>query len=444
MAGGRFDKLVGKTRPGTYINFESTRNDTVGNSDRGVVLLPLIKNNYGPAKEFITIYNSSPDAQYAKLGYSVYDKDPNNQMLLIREALKNASAVIIYNVSSGEKAKGTGGGLNAGAKYGGTRGNDFSYSVSANPVKGFDVKVYIDGTVLSSYEGIADIAELIEQNDDYIDFSGEGELEEAAGVTLAGGTDVTPTNSDISKFLDDMEGVKFNCLAFPVTDKTLQSACKTKIKYLRESAGKGVQAVVPDFAADYEGIINVTNSVAVDGVKLSKSQVTAWLAGVTAAAKSTDSNTYVEYEGAEEIIGVKTNEEAVAAIKAGELFFSYSEEGKIVIEYDINSLVSFKKGKDETYRKNRVIRVFDTFGESIQLNFPPNKFDNNSVGWGIMEGIGCTILKQYEEMGAIKNVDYDKDFLVDRTISSGDKTFFNVGLEPVDSAEKLYFTISTR
>lgn len=85
MAGGKFDKLVGKTRPGTYINFESTRNDTLGNSDRGIVLLPLIGHNYGPAGEFITVYNSNPDAQYTKLGYSVYDKDPNNQMLLIRK-----------------------------------------------------------------------------------------------------------------------------------------------------------------------------------------------------------------------------------------------------------------------------------------------------------------------------------------------------------------------
>ena len=57
MAGGKFDKLVGKTRPGTYINFESTRNDTLGNSGRGIVLIPLIGHNYGPSKEFITIYN---------------------------------------------------------------------------------------------------------------------------------------------------------------------------------------------------------------------------------------------------------------------------------------------------------------------------------------------------------------------------------------------------
>ncbi len=31
-----------------------------------------------------------------------------------------------------------------------------------------------------------------------------------------------------------------------------------------------------------------------------------------------------------------------------------------------------------------------------------------------MEGIGKTILRQFEDAGAIKNVSYDEDFLVDR------------------------------
>lgn len=46
--------------------------------------------------------------------------------------------------------------------------------------------------------------------------------------------------------------------------------------------------------------------------------------------------------------------------------------------------------------------------------------------------------------GAIKNVDLDNDFLVDRELSEGDETYFNVGLEPVDSSEKIYFTVTTR
>lgn len=95
-------------------------------------------------------------------------------------------------------------------------------------------------------------------------------------------------------------------------------------------------------------------------------------------------------------------------------------------------------------RKNRIIRVFDTFQEAIQLNFPPNKYDNNATGWDIMEGIGNTILKQFADAGAIVNVDYANDFSIDRESSADDETFFNVGLQAVDSAEKLYFTIKTR
>lgn len=49
MAGGTFDKLAGKTRPGTYINFVSTRHDTVGISERGIVIVPLIKHTWGPS-----------------------------------------------------------------------------------------------------------------------------------------------------------------------------------------------------------------------------------------------------------------------------------------------------------------------------------------------------------------------------------------------------------
>lgn len=82
--------------------------------------------------------------------------------------------------------------------------------------------------------------------------------------------------------------------------------------------------------------------------------------------------------------------------------------------------------------------------EAVQLNFPPNKYNNNPDGWDIMEGIGRTVLKQFEDAGAVTNVDYERDFLVDRENSIDDETYFNIGLQAVDSAEKLYFTIKTR
>lgn len=450
MAGGTFDNLAGKVRPGTYINFESTRQDLIGVSPRGIVLIPLIGHDYGPAKEFISLTGDAPDAAMTKLGYSVYDN--NDNMLLIREAFKNANTVIAYIPNQGAKATGTAGALTATARYGGTRGNSLRFTVTANPVAGFDVTVYLGTVIVSQYEGLTTIDELIAQGDGWIEFTGTGDLAVNAGITLTGGTATEMVASDITAFLDAAESIRWNTLAFPL-DKTgesgdpapaLYEAVKSKIKYLRESAGKYRKAVVPNFDADYEGIINVTNSVALEDRELTTAQVTAWVAGADAGASNTQSNTYAVYTGAIDIIGKKSNVEAIAAINNGEFFFSFSEEGDVVVEYDINSLVSFNAPKDKTYRKNRVLRVFDTFAESLMLNFPPNKYDNNPVGWDIMEGVGHSILKQFEDAGALKNVDYDNDFSVDRGRSSGDETYFNVGLEAVDSSEKLFFTIKTR
>ncbi|MBQ8331139.1 MAG: phage tail sheath subtilisin-like domain-containing protein [Clostridia bacterium] len=443
MASGRFDKLAGKVRPGTYVNFESTKVGTVGVGERGIVVIPFIGHSYGPAKEFITITNAAPDAARAKLGFSVFDDNQN--MLLVREALKEAATVIVYITASGTTAKGTGGGLTAEAVYGGLRGNDLAYSVVANPLGGFDVTVTLGGVTVGFYEGMKTAAEVIAMNNPYIKFAASGDaLTAVAGVNLTGATATENTNSDVTDFLDAVEGVKFNALCFPVSDETLKTAFVSKIKYLRENVGKCVVGVAADLDADYEGITNVTNSVIVGDKELTKEQATAWAAGASAGASNVQSNTYKTYEGATGIVGVKTHEQAVAAIKNGEFFFSVSEEGNVIVEYDINSLVTVPAGKDASYKKNRVIRVFDTFSESLQLNFPPNKYPNNTTGWNIMEGVGRSILKAFEDAGAIKNVDYEADFVVDREASTGDQTFFNVGLEPVDSAEKLYFTVATR
>lgn len=445
MAGGRFDKLAGKIRPGTYINFLSGRHDVAGISERGTVIVPLINHDYGPVGEYISLDCSGPDAAITKLGYSIYDNDANGQMLFVREAFKKAAKVLVYRVNGGVKATVTAAPVTATAKYPGTRGNALSFTVASNPVSGFDVLVHLGGSKVSEYNGLKTVEELIAKADPYIDFTGTGALVAVAGKNLAGGTTTDMENANATKFLDSIEGVKFNTLCFPITDTSLQAAAKAKIKYIRENIGKGVQVVMPDTeSGDYEGVINVTNSVKVGDVVLTSAQACAWVAGATAAAMNTQSNTYVEYEGATEVVDPKSHEEAVAAINNGEFFFSVSEAGAVVVEYDINTLTTFADGKDKTYRKNRVIRVFDTFAEALQLNFPPNKYDNNATGWDIMEGIGRTILKQFEDAGAITAVDYDNDFLVDREASHGDETFFNVGLQPVDSAEKLYFTITTR
>jgi hypothetical protein len=463
MAGGRFDKQVGKVRPGTYINFESGRNPGIISAGaRGTVIVPLAKASYGPAKQFIRLTNASPDAEAATLGYSIYDNEPNRQMLLIREAFKRAVTVYVYILTEGKKATAEigmsipaeGGGaastniLTATAKHGGSRGNAFTVTLDANPLGGFDVIIHLAGGKVTEYEGLNTVEELIALDNPYITFTGTGKLGEAAGKNLAGGDDTEAANTDITAFIDAWETVKFHTVCFPFNGENssaLKQAALTKIKYMRESMGKGVQVVMPDASGmDYEGVINVTNSVSLDGDDLTHAEVCAWVAGATAGATNTESLTYKQYAGATAVVDPKSNEEAIAAINAGEFFFSVNEDREVIVEYDINSLVTFADKKDKSYRKNRIIRVYDTIQETIQLNFPPNKYSNNARGWDIMEGIGKTILRQFDDAGAITNVSYDEDFLVDREASVDDETYFNVGIQAVDSSEKLYITVKTR
>lgn len=413
---------------------------------RGITAVPLINHNYGPAGEFIKLTNASPDAEYAKLGYSVYD----SELLLVKEAFKEASTVYVYIIAGdGKNASGTGGGVSATAKYPGTRGNDFKYAITTNPVGGFDVTVYLGESKVSSYVGIETAAELVACDDAYITFTAAdgAELVAVASVSLSGGTDSAAVTKNYTDFLDAIEGITLNSFAFPVTGddaESLKSAAKSKVEYLWNSCGKRVHAAIPNFKGDCEFIINVTNGVVLtDGTKVDNVKACAWVAAVYAGASYTTSNTYATYEGAVDIIDKKNNEEAETAIKNGEFFFSFSEEGNVVVEYDINSLTTFGNGTDSTYRKNRVQRVFDNAASLVKTTFPPNKYDNNETGWNVMDGLGASLLLAMQADGAIKNVDETSDFLVDRTKSEGDRTYFDVYIQPVDSAEKLYFNIWT-
>lgn len=440
MAGGTFDPLVGKVRPGTFINFRSTKQESKPLSERGIVLIPLLNADWGPHKEFITITQDAPDANFAKLGHSVYDI--NDNMLLIREALKRARMVIVYRPTDGVKATATAAPLTVTAKYSGERGNDLRFVIATNPVSGKDFVLYLGTEKLFEVNGVTNVEDL--PANDWVTFSGTGALATTAGTNLAGGSNGVQVNGDITDFLDDSEIVKWNSLAFPITDATLQAALKTKIKYFRESVGKYVKAVAPDFPADYEGIINVTNSVKLaDGTELTKAQATAYVAALDAAAPNNKSNTYEKYDGAIDVVGKKNDEQSKASIKNGEFFFSIFED-TVVVEYDINSLVTIIPPKGSDYKKNRVLRVFDTFAEALLNKFPPNKYDNSPDGWDLMEGDGKILLQEFADNRAIKNVDMDNDFLVDRVKSTGDQTFFRVGLEAVDSSDKLYFDIKTR
>ena len=166
------------------------------------------------------------------------------------------------------------------------------------------------------------------------------------------------------------------------------------------------------------------NSFAYGDRSLTTAEACAWLAGATA--------------------GADYNEASIAAIEAGQTFFSVDDEGNVILEYDINSRVHIDSETPQDIKKNRPLRVYDTFANDLLITFRPGKFDNDDDGWAVVEGLGRSMLQNYADDGALTNVNLDEDFLVDTGRSIGDSMYLNVGLQAVDSADKFYFSIIAR
>lgn len=450
MAGGTFKLSQPKVRPGTYVNVINGKQPSAAGVPGGIAMIPLMGYDYGPREQWIHLTASSPDAGKAMFGRSIYDD--NDIMLQLQLLFANANEVYVWICDNGAvkaKAEATVGGSAKStitAKHPGSLGNKIQLVSVANPVDGFDVSVLLNGSEVENFEGAKTVGDLAGST--YVDITkadASKALAAFASLSLTGGTDgSTGENASVAKFLDAAEKVKFNVMAFPSTETSLQTALLTKIKYIRNGIGWKCKAVAPNFKADHEGIYNLTNSFRYGEKDLTVAQACAWLAGAAAAADYVTSLTYKQVVGATAVVGEKNNEASEKAIKAGEIFFNVDDAGNVIIEYDVTSKTTFTQDDPVDLKKGRPSRVYDTLANELLLTFVPNRFDNNSDGWSVMEGLGRAILMAYQNDGAITNVDLEADFQVDQSMSSGDSVYINVGVQAVDSAEKYYFTVTAR
>lgn len=452
MAGGTFVNGEAKIRPGTYFNVRAKSNDKQSKNTSGIVLLPFASHLWGP-KGAITIDCNSPDAHFSELGGSVYDKT-SEYMLAVREALKNASKVIIYNVTdSGTKATLTKDNLTATAMYAGSKGNAIRIEVAVPDTTGkTTVTIYFNNDAVESIASISTIDELSEYKSKYVVFSGSGELTAFTAANLTGGTDGNATVSEFNEFLDKSEEFAWNTLALPLKysedeasgTSGIFAAVVSKIKALNNDAGKNRRAYIAKYdSADFEQVVNVINGVKLDdGTEIPAHIAVAFEAGRDSSSTAISSFTQKIYPNAVSVIEPLKHEDAEKAIIDGKFFYSLNDDYEVVAEYDINSLVNVPEGKNETFKKNRVIRTINAVTSSLKSEFKPGKYDNDDDGWNIAEGKGASILLEYQKMGALKNVDSENDFKVDRISSNGDSMYFFVGIHPVDSADKLYFIIN--
>lgn len=114
------------------------------------------------------------------------------------------------------------------------------------------------------------------------------------------------TEAHVTAALETAKTVFFNVLCYPYDGDgkaANKAAIVSWIKAMREDEGRGCQAVLANQEADYEGVINVTQGIKMSGgTELTAAQVTAWVAGATAGASITTSNTGTKYVDAVDVI----------------------------------------------------------------------------------------------------------------------------------------------
>lgn len=442
MAGGIFNKQD-KVRPGVYQNIYTNNIRNVDNETDKTVAIALDL-DFG-AEQAITKIEKEADI-YNKLGYTLDDK----KVLLLKEIMKATKNIIVYRLNTGEKATATlGEDKTITATHGGTKGNDISVVIANNVEDKAKYNIYtylqgniVDEQVISKYEEF--------QANNFITIEGSGTVSEAANVKLSGGTSVNTTQDTeevaYTKFLEVLELENYNYLAYTGTNDSVKALIVSFIKRMNDEEGIRAKAVMGEYAADYEKIITIKNGVILeDGTVLTNAQCAAYIAALSASSDINISNTYMQYPGASDVNLRLNNSDTVKALKEGNIVFTRRNEDNVVIEQDINSLITYTAKKNDSFSRNRFVRAIDRLASDIKKIFEEKfigKLSNNEDGRSILRAEIIKNIKEKEEIGAFQNFSED-----DVSVIAGgqaDSVLIEVYVQPIDSIEKVYMNVEVQ
>ena len=452
MAGGSFQSQ-NKIRPGAYIKFQGVpSNDNIVGS-RGIVTMAAPV-GWGPEDELIkvTVADLYSNKLEKILGFNVYSASAK----LFRAALENAHTLLVYradkggtkasvqiDVASNKKLKVT-------AKYAGTTGNNISISIKEAYAGGYSINTFLGSTQKDS-QIVADIKDLVAN--DFVTFEGEGVIAQTAVNTLlTGGTNGTPSNQMYTEYLAKLKTTQFDTLAaFKIGETELFNGGTIKefIQEMRETRGIKCQAVINNYvAANYEGVISTYNQGVkyADGTELTAEEFVVWMAGATAGADVTESNTYKVVANAVEVTGNVLEDDIETLITSGYVIISKRRDGAIVVEKDINTLVNLRDDVTDAFKENKVIRLLDAVANHIALDFEQNyagKVVQDANGRALFKASIISYLTELQNSGAIINFNSSTDVSVEAG-EQVDAYYSEIYIQPTYSVDKLYMIVNVR
>ena len=154
---------------------------------------------------------------------------------------------------------------------------------------------------------------------------------------LSGGTNGTADGAAHQDFLDKIEAYSYNAIGVYTTTETVKQLYVAFNKRMRDEVGAKAQCVVYNYAADYEGVVNVKNKVTDD--TFSEAALVFWTLGAIGGCAVNASNTNKKYHGEFTVNAAYTQTELEKAVKAGEFILHKVGDEVRVLRY-INSLVT--------------------------------------------------------------------------------------------------------
>lgn len=439
MAGGAWT-TQNKVLPGLYINVKSNKPVSPAAGQRGVVAIPA---DVSWGEGLLEITNEdllSGDSLY-KIGLTSQD----DKMKIIKEALQFCKKAYVYNTNlSGTKASATVGSISVTAKYQGTFGNRLTVSVVNNgrARQGkFDVITYVDVKEVDR-QTVEDIENLVAN--DYVTFSGTGAPTANAGVKLTGGTDGTKDESYLGKFLQSLKTKKWDTLAAVNIAGADITTVVTFIKQMREELGKKVQAVInnPTTNPDYEGIIVTKQGYKTKDYEIKPEEFPATIAGMTAGADFTTSNTGRTIPEAIAIINELSEDKIAEEMQKGVLVLGYNAQDNVAISSDINSFISFTPEKAYDFSKNLVIRTLDLIANDLRIDFETKflgKYKNSQTQ---RSNYKVSIVRYLESLVTAEAIEaFDANDIVVEIGKNIDSVYVQLSIQVIDVMEKIYMEV---
>lgn len=196
------------------------------------------------------------------------------------------------------------------------------------------------------------------------------------GMGIAEDAETEAVEAGYKKAMEVSETVKFDYLAIPTveTDGKAQDIA-TWIKSMRDTKKKKIKAVLPNTAADHEGVINFTTDKNVktetvtekDGTKTTvdivytAEQYCARIAGLIAGTPLTIACTYAPLN---ELSDCTRLTDIDTPVDNGEFIVFYDGE-KVKVVRGVNSFVTTVDGKGESFKKIKIVEAMDMINDDI-------------------------------------------------------------------------------